>query len=62
MVGILVSFWEGLFSDSMLVSGRVDLGRVKGVVFFKFLDKHVASPGSSKGCVLGSWLHSTPLV
>ncbi len=23
MVGILVSFWEGLFSGAMLVSGRV---------------------------------------
>ena len=24
MVGILVSFWDGLFSGAMLVSGRVD--------------------------------------
>ena len=25
MVGILVSFWEGLFSGAIFVSGRVDL-------------------------------------
>ena len=28
MVGILLSFWEGLFSGAMLVSGRVNVGCV----------------------------------
>ena len=25
MVGILLSYWDGLFSDAMLVSGRVNV-------------------------------------
>ena len=30
MVGILVSFWDGLFSGAMLVSGRVTLFFLRG--------------------------------
>ena len=35
MVGILLSFWNGLFSGAMLVSGREDIEREMGFTVMK---------------------------
>ena len=43
MVGILVSFWDGLFSGAMLVLGRV-ASKIKSLFFFLW--------GGEGGCVL----------
>ena len=37
MVGILVSFWDGLFSGAMLVSGRVDFSGLKPLAYLNML-------------------------
>ncbi len=34
MVGILLSYWEGIFSGAMLVSGRVTFSNLKHAMYF----------------------------
>ena len=44
MVGILISFWDGLFSGAMLVSGRVLPSYEFGIIVLPFSKWHGSSP------------------
>jgi len=56
MVGIRVSFWDGLFSGAMLVSGRVakttrdfDKNKTKQVILVHQSIPYILAPGAFQG-------------
>ena len=59
MVGILLSYWDGLFSGAMLVSGRVMLFSYRVYLVISFSTGPLLGGWAPSGCM---WLGSTEFI